>query len=160
MVEAVVVIPTLLILFAAMVFTWRLYGEKIRVTGDARSTAWSYAVSNCGDPGDPGPEDDTTIGSGATKARGMGNGENGAPPADLAQAEHVTRNSPADVHANTMVKDLDTAVASAQAAVIPSPFLGLRSNVPVSTSRSVLCNEPPYNASLPNMIKAAFENLK
>ncbi len=160
MVEAVVVIPTLIVLFAAMIFTWRLYGEKIRVSGAARLTAWSYAGSNCGTPGDLGPEDEAPEVAGAAKEPGMGNGDNGAAPGDLAQAESITKGSSSDTHANTMVKDLDTASATAQGTVIPSALLGFHSSVPVSTRRSVLCNEPPYNASLVNMVKAAFDNLK
>lgn len=161
MVEAIVVIPTLLIIFAGLVFIWRLYSQKINVMSTARLAAWAYAGSNCGQPGDPGPEDVASIpgASGQTTA-GMGNGNNGGTAAENAQAQQVLRNTPSDVHADTMTRDLDTGAASAQGTVIPSPFLGFEGPVSVTATVSVMCNEPPYNASLVDMIKAAFYNLR
>jgi len=162
MVEAVVVIPTLLVIFAGLIFTWRLYGEKLAVMGNTRLAIWAYAGTNCGQPGDRGPDDVSSIGGvsgGGQMAGSMSNGNNGANPADLARAERVLRNSSSDVHADTLTKGLDTGAASAQGVVIPSAFLGFRGDVPVAAKITVMCNEPPYNASFLDMIRAAYSNL-
>ena len=163
MVEAIVVIPTRLIIFAGLVFCWRLYSEKLVVMATTRLDVWAYAGTNCGQPGDLGPGDVGSVAgaSGAGQVAGsMGNGNNGATPANIAQAQHVLHGSASDVHADTLTKGLDTGAASAQGVVVPSPFLGFRGDVPVAAKITVMCNEPPYNASFLDMVRAAFDNLK
>ena len=46
-VEAVVVIPFFIIIFASMIFVAKLYGEKQRTLRVSKEYAWTYAMANC-----------------------------------------------------------------------------------------------------------------
>ena len=47
LVEAVVVIPFFIIIFASMIFIGQLYGEKQRTMREAKQNVWVYAMGNC-----------------------------------------------------------------------------------------------------------------
>lgn len=47
LVEALVVIPTLTLLWAALVFVASVYGKKLATRAEARAAVWTYALNSC-----------------------------------------------------------------------------------------------------------------
>ena len=155
MVEAVITVPTLILLFSGLVFVWRLYREKGRVTEDARLRVWTYADANCEGDGERGT-------SGGISTGGLDNGRNQwvdaeGNRADLSGANQAMAGAdPATTHSDILTRTLGTASLTARGAVQASGVLGGFTSS-VSGKRTVMCNEKPYSASFLNMAHAAFQ---
>jgi hypothetical protein len=151
MVEAVITVPTLILLFSGLVFVWRLYREKGRVTEDARVRVWTYADANC--------EGDAT---GGMSTGGLDNGRDQWVDADGNRADLSGANQamagadPGTTHSDVLSRTLGTVSLTAQGAVQASGLLGGFTSS-VSGKRTVMCNEKPYSASFLDMGRAAFQ---
>lgn len=160
MVEAVVVLPTFIILFTASIFIWQLYVQKMKVMADSRYKLWSYAISdNCGDTGDPGvggaaPAISLT---GSASTAQASNGLDGTGFAgDTGQGYGAVQNGDST---GTLQKSLGSVTyeehgKNVQAASVLGGF-----QATTSARRSMLCNEPPHNGTLFGLAKAAVHSL-
>jgi hypothetical protein len=151
LVEAAVITPVFLLLFAGLVFVSKLYLAKIEALEGARFGVWVYASSGCNSWADP-----TTVDPWAVFSRSRGSVSNGGVDANV----NTTPVQGADrsAHVDVVSQTLGTASVSAQSKVISGALLG-HFTAPVSAKTSVMCNEPPYNGSLPSMIVAAARYL-
>jgi hypothetical protein len=151
MVEAVVTIPALILLFAALIFGWRLYGQQGQVILNARLRVWTYADANC--EGD-------ALGGMSTSGLDNGSGQwvdENDNPVDLSGANKATAGaSNATTHKDTLTRTLGTVSLTTHGSVQASSLLGGFTSS-VSGKRTVMCNEKPYNASLIDMAPAAFQ---
>jgi hypothetical protein len=151
LVESAVVIPVFLILFASLVFVWKLYLAKVDAMKGARLAVWSYASSNCtawADPSNISPGALFGLSHGSVSSGGIGSS------ADTS----AVRNAGASAHVDMVNKTLGTAAVSAHSEVIAGSLVG-GFTAPVSAKTSVMCNEPPYNGTLPAMVVAAFHEI-
>jgi hypothetical protein len=149
LVEALVVIPFFILTLAALIFAGAVYSTKLRAMREAKSRAWAYAMANCGEAGDG------SIGSAANwnGARQGYDGNptsgvplNGAAPAQGAQGM------------NLLTKDVNAAVVTVEHATRSDVQIGGREVRPKATER-VVCNEPPYDANLLNVMRRAWSTL-
>jgi hypothetical protein len=150
MAEAVVVIPTFIILFACSIFLWQLYLQKERVMADSRFRLWTYAIStNCGDPGTPGIDDTAPSADVTGISNGsMDNGGNAG--ADTSSGQNAVQNT----GTSTLSKSLGTASIQESKSVTAAGVIGgFSSNV--GAARKMMCNEPPHNGDLFGLAKAA-----
>jgi hypothetical protein len=150
LVESAVVIPVFLILFASLVFVWRLYLAKVDAMKGARLAVWSYASSNCDAWAEP------TINPGV--AFGLSHGSVSSGGIGSSADTSAVRNAGATAHIDMVNKALGRAAVSAHSEVIAGSLLGGFTS-PVSAKTSVMCNEPPYNGTLPAMVVAAFHEI-
>ena len=67
LIEALVVIPFFILTLAALIFAGSVYATKLKAMREAKSRAWSYAMSNCGEAGN-GSIGDSRNWSGATQS--------------------------------------------------------------------------------------------
>jgi Flp pilus assembly protein TadG len=137
LVETVIIMPALLLLFASLVYVWKLYLAKMAVMEAARGKAWSSASANCQD-------------TPATEKLPIGLPQVPTDPVNGAAAT---------AHVDAVAKqDLGSTTATAGDQLTASSLLGgFTSRVAAQTS--VMCNEPPYNGRLPQMIVAAVHDL-
>jgi hypothetical protein len=155
MVEAVVVIPTFIILFAASVFAWQLYSAKVTMMADARYKVWTYAISdNCGNAGQ------------------IGAGESAGPTVDMTTATLTSWSNGNNAGANTsggvgavgsggtgtLSQSLGS-VSYQEGTVLTAAGVlgGFKSNV--TTQTTMMCNEPPENGNLMGLASSAFDLL-
>lgn len=151
MAEAVVVIPTFIILFACSIFLWQLYLQKERVMADSRFRLWTYAIStNCGTEGDPGVDDTAPSADGTGISTGsMDNGGNAG--ADTSAGQQAVANN----GTQTLSKSMGTASLQESKSVTAAGVIGgFASNV--GAARTMVCNEPPYNGNLLGLAKSAL----
>ena len=47
LVEAIVIAPVLMMLFAGLLFVAYMYSQKLTTQGEARAAAWTYALGSC-----------------------------------------------------------------------------------------------------------------
>jgi hypothetical protein len=149
LVEALVVIPFFILTLAALIFAGAVYSTKLRAMREAKSRAWSYAMANCGEAGNG------TIGSaanwnGAQQAYD-GNPTSGVPMngANAAQGAQGT---------SLLSKDVNAAVVTVEYSTRSDVRIGGREVRPRATER-VVCNEPPYDANLLNVMRRAWSTL-
>jgi hypothetical protein len=150
MVEAVVAIPFFLVIFASILYVGQTYGEKLRVMRSSKEKVWSFAMANCGEPGDspPGHGGDT---SGVSRGS-ESNGQNGG--ADTSQAGQA-QGAP---HSEVLSKDVGSATITMDATVTAPGILGGIS-ARQSSYRKVMCNEPAYDGDLKGTVKAAYQEI-
>jgi hypothetical protein len=161
MVEAVVTIPTFIILFAGLVFIWKLYLGKINAMGAARESLWYYAQSsNCGIAGSPSQDYSTPSGQTTSGISQQGSDGNiGA--VDSAPGASKALNGPAAAQVSALNQPVGTVGQTATMTLHASPILGGFS-AQVSGKMSLICNEPPADTKitdLPNMAVSEFSNL-
>ncbi len=145
LVEALVVIPVFVIVFASMVFVGQLYSERQRTMMSSRSIAWSYAMNNC---------DGDMSGAGGTLASSQG-GESVPVPAD--GADEISKFRAAQ-GSEIFRKDLGTSVSTVTGAAHASAIIGGYSKSPSTTTR-VMCNEKPVDGYLEGVAKFAWQTL-
>lgn len=161
MVEAVVTIPTFLILFASSIFVWQLYLSKIEAQQKARFDLWTYSISdNCNDPGEPGPGDGT-----AAQANMQNGSVQGVDNSDLTSGGSA--GSGTDEGVSTVGGGGQTGILKGQfsgntyvvsSSVTAAGLLG-GFTAPVSAKRTMLCNEPPHNGDLKGLASGALHTL-
>lgn len=149
LVEALVVIPFFILTLAAMIFAGAVYSTKLRAMREAKSRAWSYAMSNCGEAGN-GTIGDARNWNGST-ASYDGNPTAGVPMngSNAAQGAQGT---------SLLSKDVNAAVATVEYSTRSDVQIGGHEVRPKATER-VVCNEPPYDANLMNVMRRAFSTL-
>jgi hypothetical protein len=150
LVEALVVIPTFIILFASILFIGSLYRAKLRAMRLSREGAWSYAMADCGEPGDAMT---TRYTRGAEVPAAGVHDEGRAEPdgADLGEATAHTRGAPQSSMAS---KSFGSAEATATTEVAASGAIGGFSRQMRSRTR-VMCNEAPFDGDLRGFMNAA-----
>ena len=77
-VEAVIVLPFFILVFAGVMFVGKFYDSKLTVMREARQSAWTQSMSNCGTAGDPNTTRaaaSTTGGGPAASSEDMGNAQ-------------------------------------------------------------------------------------
>ena len=151
MAEAVVVVPTFIILFACSIFLWQLYLQKERVMADSRYRLWTYAIStNCGQTGDPGVDDTAPSADGTGISNGsMDNGGNAG--ADTSSGQQAV----AGAGTSTLSKSMGSAsIQESKSVTAAGVFGGFSSNV--GAARTMMCNEVPYNGNLMGLAKSAL----
>lgn len=149
LVEAVVVIPFFIIIFASILFVGNLYKEKIRVMRLTKESAWAYAMENCGTEGHPM----TTTGIPRSEG-GPGSGagpSDSANPTDLSDAEKAGGDQ-----AGLASKDFGSSEATMLSSVGADGYIGGFTKNVTSHTR-VMCNEAPYNGDLEGFLKAGWQ---
>lgn len=135
MVEAVVAIPFFIIVFASMLYTAKLYGEKQRTLREAKQQAWSYALANCeGSPGSSTSRQQDTDGVGTDEAV-----DKYAPHTDGAE----------------LLSDWGTASATVKGTTVASGAIG-GFEAKLSTTTRVQCNEKPRDGNVLGVLKFAW----
>ncbi len=147
--EAIVVIPFFILTLAVLIFAGAVYSTKLRAMRDAKSRVWSYAMANCGEAGN-GAIGDARNWNGATSAYD-GNPTstvpmNGAGSTQGAQGTQLLQ------------KDVNAAVATVEYTARSDWQIGAHEVRPRAVER-VLCNEPPYDADLRNVMSRAWSTL-
>lgn len=157
MVEAVVVIPTLIVLFATLVFAHELYRAKLLVMIDTRQQVWTYASSNCGSEGDPG-YDYYSSGADALRSNNVGVEPSASVPggvtggnADAVGAAGAITGSQLD----RVDQAYWTASVSRHATVQANPILGGFQST-VSSTNKVPCNVVPRNGRFYSLVASAW----
>jgi Flp pilus assembly protein TadG len=150
MLEAAVVMPLFLLLFAGLVFASKLYLAKIRVMNEARVTAWAYATSNCNawpDLSGTDPAAASQVVASMWNRGSFGNSVNasringGDPNSSLGTDQGVAKTSAhMQLNAGGLIRSKKGGPLS----------------VHVSATQSVTCNEPPYDGNLPTMAQEAI----
>jgi hypothetical protein len=149
LVEALVVIPFFILTLAALIFAGAVYSTKLKAMREAKSRAWSYAMSNCGEAGN-GTIGDARNWNG-TNTSYDGNPTSGVPMngSNAAQGAQGT---------SLLSKDVNAAVATVEYSTRSDVQIGAHEVRPKATER-VVCNEPPYDANLMNVMRRAFSTL-
>jgi Flp pilus assembly protein TadG len=148
LVEAVVIIPFFIIIFASMIFVGQLYGEKQRTLREAKQNAWVYAMGNCqGSTSDVSSESDGDP---------MNQLQNNDPNVDPNQTQQFSGSDPGMAK---LQQDMGTAVATSTGTVTASKGIGGFSNK-LSTTTRVQCNEAPIDGNLFGVFKFAWNLFK
>jgi hypothetical protein len=153
LVEAVVVIPFFIIIFASILFVGNLYKEKMRVMRLAKEGAWAFAMENCGNAGDP----ITT--QGIPRSDGAPNG--GAGPSDTASPTNDTEDVGDEQKAGgdmagLVSKDYGSSSATVESSVGADGYIGGFSK-PVKSYTRVMCNEAPFNGDIKGFAQAGYQ---
>jgi hypothetical protein len=163
MVEALVVIPFFVLVFVCVVFMGGLYGAKLRVMRLTRESAWSYAIANCGTPGDPL----TSTHGQSSEAPKAADGDSDEPPDFSEYSEQGTSADEGKANAGEYggemgklaSQDFGSSVATMEEPVSVSAGFGSFSKN-VSSRTRVMCNEPPYNGNFMGFLNAGYNALK
>jgi hypothetical protein len=148
LVEAVVVIPFFLIIFASMIFVAKLYGEKQRTLRVSKEYAWTYAMANCESGGA-----NTTLETG------------GSPMGQLESTDPNVNSDPlgqfqgSDPGMEKFDKSWGTASATITGSVTASKAIGGFTNE-LSTTTKVQCNEKPQEGNLRGVFHFAWDLFK
>lgn len=148
LVEAVVIVPFFIIIFASMIFVGQLYGEKQRTIREAKQNAWVYAMGNC-----QGSMSDV---SSETDGDPMGQLQSSDPNVDPGQTQQFSGSDPGMAK---LQQDMGTAVATSTGKVTASKGIGGFTNS-LSTTTRVQCNEPPIDGNLFGVFKFAWNLFK
>lgn len=163
MVEALVVIPFFVIIFVCTLFMGNLYAAKLRVMRLTKESAWSYAIANCGTPGDPLT---STQGKSSDAPSAADGGADESP--DFSEYSEPGTNASegqenAGEYGGEMGKlasqDFGSSVAMMEESVAISSGMGDFSKTVKSRTR-VMCNEPPYDGTLLGFLKAGYNAMK
>lgn len=161
MVEAVVVVPTFILLFTASIFVWELYTQKERVMADTRFKLWTYAISNnCGDPGEPGvggnDAPSVSLNGEVTTAQSTNGLEGSGVSGDTAGGYSKVQGGDSQ---QMLTKSLGSITYGEQGAKVTAggAIGGFQSGT--SAKRIMLCNEPPHNGTLVGLAKSAVHTI-
>lgn len=150
MVEAAVVIPVFLILFAAVVFVLRLYAHKAESRAEARHQVWSYALNACEQGPYTSSSATTAAGDDPPTLDAVQDEESYPSTGELpSEGEDLVANANADPNTDLEIGD-DWGVARASVSrgpVIAPPPLDIASRDQVTTTMEVQCDEKPRGAS-------------
>jgi hypothetical protein len=152
-VEAVVVIPFFIIIFASILFVGNLYKEKMRVMRLAKEGAWSHAMENCGKAGDP----ITT--QGIPRSDGAPGGTPGDPDVGVSptnNTEELAEEEKASDGTAGLEKEFGSSVATMESSVGADEYIGGFSK-PVKSYTRVMCNEAPFNGDLKGFAQAGYQ---
>jgi hypothetical protein len=148
MVEAVVVIPFFIIIFASMIFVAKLYGEKQRTLRVSKEYAWVYAMSNC-----EGGSANTTLEQGGSPMSQLESNDPNVNPQPLQQFNG------SDPGMEKFNKDWGTASATVTGSATASKAIGGFTN-DLSTTTRVQCNETPRDGNLRGVFGFAWDLFK
>ena len=150
MVEALVVIPLFLVVFALLLFVGNLYGQKQKTLRDARQRAWSYAMHDC-----QGTEPDVTQQGGGTGSLTDLQGQlgPGAPTIDPNQYNGDPTGGQSLTGGGGV--SVATSKSQAQAGGLVGGF-----SQSVQTTTRVTCNEAIHDGNPVGMISYAFDLLR
>jgi hypothetical protein len=149
LVEALVVIPFFILTLAALIFAGSVYSNKLRAMREAKSRAWAYAMANCGEAGNG------TIGSAAHwngAQQAYDDNPTAGVPMNGANAVQGAQGT------SLLSKDVNVAVVTVEHVARADRQIGGREVRPRATER-VMCNEPPYDANLLNVMRRAWSTL-
>ena len=142
LVEAVVVVPMFIVLFAMFVFVWKIYSFKVSAMALARQQVWTYAQSaNCGTNGDASEGYSPPSTSGVL-------GRAGAGMLPTTSAEQANQYSSAAGGANTLSSDIDMASAVAPTVQVSAGHAGGGDSAQIGATKKLTCNEAPYDGNL------------
>jgi len=162
MVEAVVVIPFFIIIFASIVFVGKLYTSKLRVMRLSKESAWNFAISNCGNRGDP-------LTSSMAKSSSAPTAEPGAHEESPSFDDYSEPDQPASDgqseaqdlggdKGQLASQDFESSVATMKANVSADAVIGGMSKTVTSRTR-VICNEAPFDGNLAGFVKSGWQTL-
>lgn len=161
MVEAIVAIPTFIVLFSSLLFAWQLYLKKIQVMGDARAKIWAFAFTDCttGSPaGFPGVAEAGLLGIDPLPASNLSQATD--PPASFTGNANVggATSAASGGQMSRLTTSLGSATLTSQGSVQANGFLGSFASK-VGATRTVQCNEPPYNGDLGYAVPIIYHDL-
>ncbi len=139
MVEAVVVIPFFIIIFASMIFVAHLYGEKQRTLRMSKEQAWTYAMSNC---------------SGGSDASGSPIGQLSAEDSNV-DGRPLEQFENSDRGMEKLTKSWGTASSTITGSATASKAIGGFTDE-LSTTTKVQCNEEPLEGNLRGVFEFAW----
>lgn len=148
MVEAVVVIPFFIIIFASMIFVAKLYGEKQRTLRVSKEYAWTYAMANCESGGA-----NTTLESGGSPMGQLGSQD----PNVVSDPLHQFNGS--DPGMDKFDKNWGTASSTVTGSVTASKAIGGFTNN-LSTTTKVQCNEKRQEGNVRGLFHFAWDLFK
>jgi hypothetical protein len=149
MVEAVVVIPFFIIIFASMIFVAKLYGEKQRTLRVAKEYSWTYAMANC----ESGGANATLETSGSDPMQELANEEQNV------NSDPLSEFKPSDPGTEKFDKKWGTASSTVTGSVTASKAIGGFTNE-LSTTTKVQCNEKPQKGNLRGVFYFAWDLFK
>jgi hypothetical protein len=163
MVEALVVIPFFILIFVCIVFMGSLYAEKLRVMRLTKESAWTYAIANCDEPGDP-LTSTLRQSSGAPSATPGGNEappdfSEHSPPGANADEGQANAGEYGGEMGKLASRDFGSSEATLQGSVSVSGSFGEFKKT-VSSRTRVMCNEPPFDGTFEGFLKAAYNAVK
>jgi hypothetical protein len=148
MVEAVVVIPFFIIIFASMIFVAKLYGEKQRTLRVSKEFAWTYAMSNC--------ESGAANASLESGGSPMGQMENQDPNV---QNDPMQQFNGSDPGMDKFNQDWGTSSSTVKGSVTASKAIGGFTN-DLTTTTKVQCNEKRQKGNLKGLFYFAWDLFK
>lgn len=149
MVEAVVVIPFFLIIFASMIYAGHLYGSKIRTMRLAKQYAWTYAMNNCeSGGGNVSHQDD---GSAMDDVKGVNSNADDGPSHNMDKS--------GDQGMSKINQNMGTASSTVNASVTAGKEIGGFTKK-LSTTTKVQCNEKPIDGDLFGLFKYGWNMWK
>lgn len=161
MVEAVVVIPTFILLFTASIFVWELYTQKEKTMADTRFKLWTYAISdNCGDLGQPGVGGNDapvfSLSGDVSTAQSTNGLEGSGFSSDTSGGESKVASGDST---GTLSKSLGSVSYGEQGAKVTAGGAIGGFQATTTAKRTMLCNEPPRNGTLVSLAKAAVHTI-
>lgn len=154
MLETALVMPVLVACWVAGVYAHNACVAKLDAIATSRAQAWQYAAGNCGTPGDAGPS--------AASAGGGHVVAGGNSPAGLVQgiASQAGSGSAVSLILKLASAFLPPFPASqgieTREARVASGGGGPNYASKHSSKMTVICNEAPFNGSLPGVFKDIF----
>ncbi|HNS99459.1 MAG TPA: hypothetical protein PKL73_21045 [Polyangiaceae bacterium] len=147
-VEAVVVIPFFIIIFASMIFVAKLYGEKQRTLRVSKEYAWTYAMANC----ESGGANATLESEGSPMSQLESNDPN-------VNSDPLSQFQGSDPGMEKFDKSWGTASSTIQGSATASKAIGGFTNH-LSTTTKVQCNEKPQKGNLRGVFHFAWSLFK
>ncbi len=148
MVEAVVVIPFFIIIFASMIFVAKLYGEKQRTIRESKQYAWTHAMANC--------EGGSANASSSNEGSPIGKMETMDPKINFEPLEQFEGSDPG---MNKLTDEMALASSTVTGSVTASKAIGGFTN-DLSTTTRVQCNEKRVKGNLRDVFHFAWDLFK
>ena len=143
LVEAVVVLPVMIVLLAASVHVVALHARKQTALRQARQAAWTHALGGCPGPAASGGEVDE-----GHSTDWVGWSGEPLPPELVGHASQAG--------GDVVMGHVRSARAHGQAVVRAEPLLGLE-EARLSSAMELPCNERPRSGSLPGALRFGWD---
>jgi hypothetical protein len=167
MVETVAILPVFVVLWLTVLYAHNLADAKMRMVAGSRAIAWGYAMSNCGNSGDPNPTPTPMIAGTKVNpmlaAPGVGSMLSSGGGGFMSAITGVISNAVSS--AVPLAQDYDSQWTMSQPVSfrVPSSYTG---GVPVAGVRmttglvTVSCNEAPLDGNVAGILKMVWNAVK
>jgi hypothetical protein len=159
LVEAVIVIPVFIILFAGIVFFGKIYDAKLNMLRLTRQSAWTHAMANCGTAGDPATTTEPGNLDPAAEAEDPPGGASGQPDGvagPLRDALRIVGDAP---HKDVATNGYKATQSKTDTSVKADEPIGSITKQ-VSGASHVMCNEAPFDADRARVREAAMQTFR